>query len=138
MKEESFVDDPSNMPNWIGYYYRLLIDSYPWIREKSKMRDHHRASFAEKILGSNDAGPMKGINCFDKFQRSDIQNSFYVTSDKSENSSKSEILGIKIFKYKNFALSAFICAYCQSGVGFTVYHIYSTHLRRSRIQVWNY
>ena len=33
---------------------------------------------------------MEGINCFDEFQRSNFSNSFYVTSDESENSSISE------------------------------------------------
>ena len=30
---------------------------------------------------------MEGVNCFDEFQQKDIQNSFYVTSDESDNSS---------------------------------------------------
>ena len=30
---------------------------------------------------------MEGVNCFDEFQQEDIQNSFYVTGDESENSS---------------------------------------------------
>ena len=35
----------------------------------------------------NGAGPMEGVNCFDEFQQKDIQSSFYMTSDESDNSS---------------------------------------------------
>ena len=30
---------------------------------------------------------MEGVNCLDEFQQKDIQDSFYVTSDESDNSS---------------------------------------------------
>ena len=40
-----------------------------------------------KILGLNEAQSDEGIHCLDDLQHSDIENSFYVTSDESESTS---------------------------------------------------
>ena len=40
-----------------------------------------------KILGLNEAQSNEGVHCLDDLQQSDIENSFYVTSDESETTS---------------------------------------------------
>ena len=40
--------------------------------------------FKLKILGSNDAQPNQGVYCLDGLQQTDIENSFYITSDESK------------------------------------------------------
>ena len=40
-----------------------------------------------KILGLNEAQSDEGIHCLEDLQQSDIENSFYVTSDESESTS---------------------------------------------------
>ena len=40
-----------------------------------------------KILGLNEAESNEGVHCLDDLQQSDIENSFYVTSDESESTS---------------------------------------------------
>ena len=44
-------------------------------------------AFKVKILGLNEAQPNEGVHCLDGLQQSDIENSFYITSDESEKSS---------------------------------------------------
>ena len=40
-----------------------------------------------KILGLNEAQSNEGVHCLDDLQQSDIENSFYVTSDESASTS---------------------------------------------------
>ena len=40
-----------------------------------------------KILGLNQAQSNEGVHCLNGFQQTDIENSFYITSDESETTS---------------------------------------------------